>query len=287
MRKCHKYLLVAVVLLTLLIVTVIMGCGMEELYSTWRDRRVTVDGISDDGEWTKARHYVYMTDGGFTVGIMNDEKMLYLRLSTRNRTLQRKIMTAGLFVWLNETGNRRLSYGIHFPLPSRDEEFGLEKHPNVPGRDGMDRMKSSDSPDLPIEISQGNIEIIGPGDNSRSVIVAGYTSQDGFRCGIGKTRDALIYELQVPLIKNEKCPHGIAVNKPKIIGIGLVTGEDERPRQNSGDRGRDPGGSGGRGPDRGSSRSGPPPQGQPDMAGPQDKDQSIDSWFKVHLAERS
>lgn len=283
MKRYQKTRLITAILLTLLIVTTIMGCDMEELYSTWCDRRVTIDGIGDNVENATALHYVYMPDGGFTVGIMNDEKMLYLRLSTRNQALQRKIVTAGLFVWLNETGNRKLSYGIHFPLPAKDGEPGLQERPTVPGRDDINRMEPAGRPDLFTEMSPGNIEIIGPGENSRSVIVAGHTSLDGFRCRIGKTGDAFVYELQVPLIKNGKSPHGIAVNKPKTIGIGLVTGENEQSQQ---DRGSGPGRSGGRRRGGGPNRSGQQPQGQQDGGGMQDKEQSIDSWFKVHLAEQ-
>jgi hypothetical protein len=288
MKKSYKYIIVTIILLALSTVVTIMGCGMEELYSAWCDRHVTVDGINDDSEWARARHYVYMPDGGFTVGILNDEKMLYLRLSTRNQALQRKIMTAGLFVWLNETGNQKLNYGVHFPLPAKDGDPSQEERPTVPGKNGINLMEPSGKSDPFIAIPQKDIEIIGPGKNERGVIVADHTSQDGFRCHIGKTRDVLVYELQVPLIKSGKSSHGIAINKPKIVGIGLVTGENERSRQDRDDResgpggGREQGGKGGGHP----GGSGQSPQGQHDRGGMQDKEQSIDLWLKVHLAER-
>lgn len=281
----NRILITAVLLI---LFGVIIGCDMEELYSIWCDRQITVDGISEGSEWNRARHYVYISDdGGLTVGVLNDEKMLYLRLSTRNQALQREIMAAGLFVWLNETGNQKLTYGIHFPLPAKDVEPGPWKRSTVPGKNSINQIEPSSKPDLFTEISHGNIEIIRSKENESSVIVAGHTSQDGFQCRIGKTRDTFIYELQVPLIKNEKSPHGIAVNKPKIIGIGLVIGENEHSRQEIGDRGSGTGGGRGpSGPGGGPGDSGQPPQGQHDMGGMKNKEQSINFWFKVHLAER-
>jgi hypothetical protein len=262
---------------------------MEELYSTWCDRQVTIDGLDEGTEWENALHSV--AKGEITVGLLNDERMLYLRLSTRNQAIQRQVLTAGLTVWFDETGGKEKIYGVHFPLPIQNRRPGLERRP-ASGRDGAKRMDPSDGPDPFSEMSQGDIEITRPGENEHSMISADHSSPYGIRCRVGNTKGAIVYELRVPLIRDENSSHGIAVNKPKIIGIGFVTGEDEHLRQGAGDRGggrgggRGPGGMGG-GPEGRGGGMGQPPQGSPGgMGGIQETMKPINQWLKVHLAER-
>jgi hypothetical protein len=265
----------------------ILGCGMDEMYSAWCDRQVTIDGLDEGAEWENALHLV--AKGEITVGLLNDERMLYLRLSTRNQAIQRQVLTTGLTVWFDETGGQDEIYGVRFPLPIQNRRPGLERRP-ASGRDGAKRMDPSDRPDPFSEMSQGDIEITRPEKNEHSMISADHSSPYGIQCRVGNTKGALVYELRVPLIRDENSFHGIAVNKPKIIGIGLVTGEDEQPRQGMGDRGGRggggrPGGMGG-GPE-GKGGGGQPPQGPPGGMGDiQETMKPINQWLKVHLAER-
>lgn len=273
----------------IILIVFLTGCGMEELYSTWCDRQVIIDGLDEGTEWENALHSVAKAE--LTVGLLNDEKMLYLRLSTRNQAIQRQVLTAGLTVWFDETGGRGQIYGVHFPLPIQIRRPSLERWP-ASGRDGAKRMDPPDVADLFSEISRGEIETTRPGENEHSMISADHSSPYGIECRVGNTKGALVYELRVPLIRDKNTSHGIAVSKPKIIGIGLVTGEDEHLRQGAGDRGggpgggRGPGGMGG-GPEGRGGGMGQPSQGSPGgMGGIQETMKPINQWLKVHLAER-
>ncbi|MDP1993322.1 MAG: hypothetical protein Q8K00_20070 [Syntrophales bacterium] len=285
MRNAYKHCSFMAAALTVLV----MGCGMEEMYSAWCDRQVAIDGRDDGIECENALHSI--AKGEITVGLLNDEKMLYLRLSTRNQAIQRQVLTTGLIVWFDETGGREKIYGIHFPLSIKNRRPGSERRP-ASGRDGAKRADPSDGPDQFSEISRGEIEIIRPGKNEHSMVLADDSSPYGIQCRIGNTKGTLVYELRVPLITDENSTHGIAMSKPKIIGIGLVTGEDEQLRQDAGDRGGGPGG--GRGPGgmggglegRGGGM-GQPPQGPPGgMGSIRETMKPTNQWLKVHLAER-
>ena len=260
---------------------------MEELYSTWCDRQITIDGLDDGTEWANALHSV--AKGELTVGLLNDEKMLYLRLSTGNQAIQRQVLTAGLTVWFDETGGQEQIYGVHFPFPIENRRRGSGRRP-ASGRGGTKGIDLSERRDPFSEISQGEIEIIRPGAHEQSRITADHFSPYGILCHVGSTNDTFVYELRVPLIKDVNSTHGIAVNKPKIIGIGLVAGESEQLRQNAGDRGggrgggRGPGGMGGP-PEGGRGGLGQPPQGPPG-GDVQEKARPINQWLKVHLAQR-
>ena len=70
-NTCTPLPLMAVVLILL---TMVMGCGIEEMYSVWCDRQITIDGLDEGTEWENALHSV--AKGGITVGLLNDERML-------------------------------------------------------------------------------------------------------------------------------------------------------------------------------------------------------------------
>ncbi len=298
--KCKGGLLVAALLL---LSAAAAGCGMEEMASVWRDRPVVIDGRDDGAEWKGALHTV--AKGELAVGVLNDERMLYLRLSTRNRAIQRQILKAGLTLWFDETGGQAKSYGIRFPLPRSGPS--ADRMPPQ-GRDGGE-MKGPDNdrvgPGAFADIKgpgpsgagslaavQSDIEVFRPDSKEYSTIAAESSSPGGLRCRLGISAGNLVYEIQIPLLRSEATRHGIALAAMKAIGVGVITGQDEQPQQSPGGWGGGPGGGGpggGMGGDRGGrgGAMGAPPQGPPggrDAA--QEKTQSVEQWLKVRLAER-
>lgn len=277
----------------LLFSAVFIGCVMKELHSAWHDRPVAGGAEDEWLEWNRALHWLPGEE--VTIGLLNDDRMLYLRLSTRNKAIQRQVMTVGLTVWLDETGGRNEAYGIRFPLPNRGKEPGAERPPALEG-DGEGRMDPSGGPDRFRDVSRGDMEITRPGRNEYSVILADNSDPNGIRCRIRDVQGSLVYELRVPLIRDEASPLGIAARKPKIVGIGLLTGEDSGPSPRwgvegggrgggRGPGGAGPGGSGGEPGGRGGGTG--PPQGPPGGmgGGGREKTKSIDLWLKIHLAE--
>ena len=263
----------------LLLAAAVTGCGLEELYSTWCDRRVTVDGIDGGTEWDGALHLLAKQE--ITVGLLNDEKRLYLRLSTRSQAVQRQIMTAGLTVWFDERGGSQRLLGIHYPLPSQNRRPDFERRPES-RKEGAKRTDRPEGIEPLREMRPGEIEITYAEKNEHSTISADPPSAHGVQCRIGEAGGLLVYELRVPLIRDGDSPYGIASQRPKAIGIGLETGQEEQPRGEMGGGGRGPGG-GGRGPTGGG--MGAPPQGPPGGMGKPESAKPLAKWLKVHLAE--
>lgn len=298
--KCKGGLLAAALVVLSAAAT---GCGMEEMASVWRDRPVVIDGRDDGTEWKGALHTV--AKGELTVGVLNDERMLFLRLSTRNRAIQRQIQRAGFTVWFDETGGQAKTYGIRFPLPRsgpptdralpQGREGGRSgESMKGPGDDSAGPGAVADikgpGPSGPGSLAavQSDIEVFRPDRKEHSTIAAEDSSPGGLRCRLGISAGNLIYELQIPLAWSEAAPHGIALGRPRTIGIGLITGQEEQAQ-------RSPGGPGGGGPgggmggDRGGrgGAMGPPPEGPPGSRdASQEKTQSVEQWLKVRLAER-
>ena len=76
------------------------ACGMRELESTWRDREITIDGIDEGTEWENARYF--FDKEKVTIGLLNDENNMYVRISSRDLNMQRQLMALGFIVWFDQ-----------------------------------------------------------------------------------------------------------------------------------------------------------------------------------------
>ena len=282
MKNTYQSLLIIAIISVLL--GFFIGCGMEEIYSKWCDPVVTIGGIDGGAEWENARHA--MDDGNITVGLLNDEKTLFLRLSTRNQAIQRQILAAGLTVWFDGEGGKKKIYGIQFPASGQGSGRSPMLKRDRDKRDDLDEMSGKLR-----EVAQGELKIIGPEQNEHSYIAAEDSTRYGrLQYSLGYTKGDLVYELGIPLTRNDSAPYGIAVRKTSIIGIGLETGKIERSQETMGDGGR--GGAGGRGDGNpGGGRNpggmGRAPEGSAGgYGGFQEAGKPIDQWLKVHLAIR-
>jgi hypothetical protein len=200
------------------------NCGMQELSSKWRDREIAIDGIDNGTEWENARNY--LDEQKVTVGLMNDEKNLYVRLSTRDRTLQRQLAGLGFTVWFDESGGGKKKLGIHFPIGMQGMRNQQMPEGNLPPREGENnkeqplpengapgerptRSGGAGQMDMMLAAVQNQLEMIGPGKNQRETLTAVEAQKIGILCRIGDTNGNLVYELQYPLYRNEESPYGI------------------------------------------------------------------------------
>ena len=270
----------------IMLIAVISGCRMHSADSTWCDREVTIDGLDGGDEWHNAR-YTFEKQN-VSVGLLNDDQDLYIRLATRSRNLQRQIMAAGFTIWFDAKGGDRKTLGIHFPLgmqtggmggskqrggmqggePPDDggqfgekpeggiTEGGQDQIPAGGGRGGMDSQEQSRKM---LEAVQTEIEILGPGKDESYTVTIDEAQMMGIFCKMDNPKGNLVYELKIPLVITDAHPYGIGVELPKVVGIGLETGEMEMPQ------GRGPGG--GRGGGMGGGMGGGPGGGMGGMGG--------------------
>jgi hypothetical protein len=268
---------------------IIAGCGMQEIYSAWCGHKLTADGIDYCGELKNTRNLI--AKGEAVVAVQNDDKMLFLHISTRNQAIQRQLFANGFTVWFDAEGGKKKIYGLHYPLGGNDSD---RQQPLHRGRDK--RNEKAEMTDKQHENMTGDIEIFGPGENEHSRMSVADSASHGIQCRLKKTGANLVYELRVPLMRNDSSPYGIALNKVKIIGIGLETGENSQMnvdvgvrgggggRGGSGGPGGGPGGGSG-GMDRGAPAGGPGGEsgGGPGGTGSM---KPLNQWLKVHLTAR-
>lgn len=270
MRLPHKRLYFVVAFFT---VVLLVGCGMEEIRSTWCDRQTT---INEGGfvKWENAGRPVAI--GDITVNVLNDDQTVYMRLASTNPAYLSRFIQAGFTVWFDEKGGDRKTYGIKFPLPVPSTNNMAPRASSAQKSDVKKDPKRDAVAERLREIAQGDIEIFRPGENEFSTLSADYSAPYGIRCRLDYTKGLFAYELYMPLVKDKSHPYAIADSRPKILGIGLETGkvEQQRFQENpTGRRANNPmtriGGDSG-----------------PELVGSQAAGKSISQWLKVQLVER-
>lgn len=216
------------------------GCGIKEIQSKWCDRTIEIDGIDNGTEWENARNYFEKEK--VTIGVMNDDKTLFLRLSTRDRQIQRQLLSMGFTIWFDENCDKEKTLGIHFPL-------GMQwaGKPVMPTNSRNSRASDSTMVNSMLTSVQTELELIEPGDSERNKIAIANALQFGINCRIGNTGGNLVYELQFPLHRTFDCPYGILTKSANAIRIGLEAGKMDlsQMKQGSGSRGDMGGGPGG------------------------------------------
>jgi hypothetical protein len=199
----------------------LLGCGGQELVSTWCESEVTVDGL--DTEWEGAM--AYLDDPGVAIGLLNDAEYLYLCLATVDSRVVRQVVGSGLTVWFDPQGGKKEVFGINFPVvmdPSSMSKPGENRSMSEPGEGGPDPERIRQM----LEKSAYEMIIMGPEKNqSRRMPVAG--SQQ-VKVMLSYHGGKLIYELRVPLRRDLERPDAIGLQDDDTIGLGFETAEIDR-----------------------------------------------------------
>lgn len=220
------------------------GCGKPAMDSSWRTRPITIDG--GDGDWQGA--VTYVAKGSTVVSLLNDEEFLYLRLASADRSTQAQVMRLGFTVWFDARGGETHSFGIRFPQgmggrgrPFAEREGGREQEP------GRQEWPAREPGEDPPAVALGQPEIVGPGQGEHHRLADPGSQRIALEVVQAKGR--LVYELKIPLARDEVHPDGLGVRPGQQFSIGFETStpDQEAMRARRGSGGGRPGGMGGGG----------------------------------------
>ena len=273
----------------------VAGCGMIEVESTWKDREVVIDGADNGNEWENARYF--FDEAKITLGILNDESHLYIRLSTRGRALQRRVLSKGITLWFDGNGGKKKKLGIRYPLGRQGADGPPQMMSGRPGAIDTTSVASiNENMQATLAVLSLNAEIQGSGVKGFTKVSITRMEKQGIITGIGYDKGNLVYELSLPLRSNEDTPYGICDKATETIGIGIEIDapdiqafQSEQSSGGSGGMSREPGvgefggrggldGSGGMG-GRGMRR--PQSRMRPQIVEP------IEMWLKTILIARN
>ncbi|KPL18929.1 MAG: hypothetical protein AMJ92_05465 [candidate division Zixibacteria bacterium SM23_81] len=254
--------------------TSLVGCGGQELTSTWRDREVTIDGVDD--EWENAMTYV--EDKNVAIGLLNDQEYLYICLASIDFQRVHQMIGSGLTVWFDPKGGKKKTFGINFPLEMQfsGEDMSPEKMP-MPRESAPDPERLREM----VKESAKEMVILGP-EKGKSIRMLTHGSEE-IAVRLDYSGGKLVYELRVPLIRGPQHPTAIGAGASEIIGVGFETAEFDREMMRNRMREKMGGGMppGGQGMPPGGMRGGGMRGGR--MPGGQ-RPERLEYWAKVQLA---
>lgn len=204
-----------------------------------------IDGLAT--EWTDSLHYDPTSKLQYQV--LNDGRMVYVRIKAADPVAQAKIVRLGLTVWIDTTGRNQHQFGVRFPLGSQNngrgatEEAGPRDNPeaSVPDRQAARRARMAqavaDMREMELLNYKGNKEPTLTDPQSQLGVKAALTID---------AQEDLIYELAVPLrLLFHKLP-ALATGQKAVVGVTLAGGTFKMPSQ-SGSGNSGTGGMGGMG----------------------------------------
>ena len=97
--------------LSLLFISLLIGCGNIEFQSHWQTQRLNIDGDARDWEGV---HLEYIEDLSMVIGIVNDDSTLSLMFRFSDAALARLFEMRGVTMWIDSTAVNRKVFGIRY-----------------------------------------------------------------------------------------------------------------------------------------------------------------------------
>jgi hypothetical protein len=269
----HIYLASAI--LSGLLAVSLTGCGGSvELASVRNDRTIMVDGNLAD--WQNIP--MHTDKNNVTTAVCNDDKYLYLLISSPEREFQMQFIGRGFTVWFDPRGGEEKTLGIHFPLGGRRPQDGSREASSNPEEISRRMLESATE-----------LEILGPGKDERYREPVAEEKEVLAKASF--SNGTLVYELRVPLRSEGGHPYAIGATGGSPVGVGLevaVPSEEQmsqwRERAGSSGEGTERPEEGGRGYGQGrggrGGRGGMPP-------GSRGRPEPYKLWMNVKLAASS
>jgi hypothetical protein len=258
--------------------------------ATWRTSVIVVDG--DDADWSVSASEVEKTP--LFMSVVNDATHLYLRLRTSDPAGRAQWLRGGLVVSFDAAGGERRTLAVKYPVgtppPLPDSRDRARQRPDGEGRGRTRPGDANDGADI-ASLVPSRLEVYGPGkDEARSIVLDQAT---GLEVRIARQQETVVYELKVPLARNDAHPFAIGAQPGRVIGLGLESPKWEAQARSplgspgGGLGGRPGGGMGGMG-GMGGGRGG---QGRTGGMGPGAREDERPAqpkpwkvWTTVHLA---
>lgn len=198
--------------ISFIICVILLNTGCNTYESLFQNPPLNIDGSSSD--WTTTLDS--KNDNSFSYGISNDNENLYIRINVNDQSIQKKIMLAGLTVWIDTTAKKKENRGITCPIQkiplSKRDRNSMGKIQNTP--------KWNNNQILDAEFIGFNksMETFYISNNPYGLEVS--IDQDEFK--------SLYYEMKIPFKSIYSDYSNIAL---KTLSIGIETGALEMPSQ--------------------------------------------------------
>ncbi len=187
----------------------------------------TIDGSASD--WTDSLQYD--ANSHLQYQVLNDDRMVYVRLKANDAPTQAKLVYLGTVVWLDSTGRNQQQLGIRFPLavdlnsfkPSAERPAGA-MGPSAAERQAehVARLRTAIAGDHEMELLNYR--------GSKEAVLTDSESKLGVKAALGlDSRNNVIYELAVPLRLVYRRVPALATGQSVAIGVWIAGQKPKLP----------------------------------------------------------
>jgi len=279
MSVLHRSERLVYIIIASIFSVIVTGCSSsEQLISTWQNHEMKMNG--DLEEFRSTLHQV--PDKNFLIGIKNDDKFLYLCLTTNDRGKVMQMFKAGFITWfLSESGDSK-PFGISFPqaniLP--DQQQFKQNNQGLSG----EFSRQQENPDNLIDkmvIQQTQLTIVN--EKKYPLVDLPLVNKEGIEAKLSVKDNLFVYELKVPIAVGTDYSYTVGAIPGNSILIRFETEKIEVKKESSDEEeggGQSQRGTGGGGGMRGrGGRSG----GRSGGRGMVNNSDPIDYTFKIKL----
>lgn len=190
----------------------------------------TIDGKTT--EWTDSLQYDASSHLQYQV--LNDARMVYVRLKAADMPTQAKLAYLGMVVWLDSTGRNQQQLGVRFPLPIdlSTIKAPTERPAGAMGPSAAERQEEHLNRLRGIITGANQMELLNY-RGSKEPVLTDSEAKIGVKSAIGlDARNNLVYELAVPLRLLYRRVPALATGQVATVGV-WIAGQKPKPAPGS------------------------------------------------------
>jgi hypothetical protein len=164
----------------------------------------------------------YPDDPQFGVGVRNDNKFLYLCMTSWKRDVNGRILRYGFTTWFTSKSKKGKRFGIHFPIGQMGNAEGAGRRHHRGGNDpGAERAMMQES--------FQQMELLGPGKNDSVPVKTAVAATFGIVVTLLPAEEKLVYLMKIPFNSDSISKYAMDIGKDTLITTSFETGVPDLP----------------------------------------------------------
>jgi len=210
------------------------GTAKNVLASKVASRFVATPPVIDGKTTEWADSLQYDASSHLQYQVLNDARMVYVRLKAADMPTQAKMAYLGMVVWLDSTGRNQQQLGVRFPLPADLSTFkaAAERPAGAMGPTAAERQEDHLGRLRTIIAGANQMELLNY-RGSKEPVLTDSEAKLGVKSAIGlDARNNLVYELAVPLRLLYRRVPALASGQVATVGVWMA-GQRPKPAPGS------------------------------------------------------
>ena len=229
MNNMHRLVKLVFVIIAFIFSIIATGCTpSQQIISTWQNHEIKMNG--DVEEFRSA--ILQVPDKNYLIGFKNDDKFLYLCLTTNDRGKIMQMFKGGFITWFLPESSDSKPFGISFPqaniLP--DQQEFKQNNQGLSGEFSR-RQENPDNLFDKMVIQQTQLTIVN--EKKYPLVDLPLVNKEGIVAKLSVKDNLFVYELKVPLAVGTEYSYPAGVIPGNSIFVRFETEKIEEKKESS------------------------------------------------------